>query len=557
MATGMQTGTGMRTGSAPLPTGARGPGGGNPILGKIMTIYGNLTMKQKIIGGVVIGVIVIALIAGSMYSKASAMVSLYDEQKLSPTDVKEITMKLTEMGITYVTGEGGAMIMVPPGVKNKAKMQLASYGLPLRALKKPEEGGMTPKTTEDKKYDRMVGLEAELTENIRQVEGVADVYVKLVKPDTAIYVNEETKPTTAAVMLKLQPNARLTTSQIKGIVHLVAFSVEGLDPKNVKVVDTKGFILNENPAIAGNSEDPSVMTSQQQDKKMAFERQLQQKVQGMLDSTLGPNKAKVVVDATLDFSTSEVEDYKVGGPGNTTGKVTEKEKVESELFTSAPGEKGTGGTQMSFKGTTSASDASNYKKEDKTLIYKYDQRKKRTVTPAGRVERITASVMVDNLKPDQVANITSLVKNAIGMDESRGDSITVASLPFNHQIFDDMRNDMMARPIPVAKNQGNPVNSQYLPYITGAFMLILLVPVLIFFLRQRSVQVEKSKLILATGPGATASDISDLISDKVGRSTVPPETKVNTTEQLEKLAKEKPTKVAELLKSTWLADKER
>jgi len=511
---------------------------------------------QKIIGGVVIGVLIIGAISISMYSKASAFVPLYDS-KLSPTDLKEITMKLTEMNIEYSTGEGGAVILVSPSIRNKARIQLASYGLPLRPIARPEEGGMTPKTAEDKKYERMRLLEGELTESIRQVEGVADAYVKIVRPEQD-YFNDQSRPTTAAVMLRLQPNARLTVSQIKGIVHLTAFSVEGLDPKNVKVVDTKGFILNDNPTIAGNGDDPGVVTSQQQDKKVAFEKHLQSKVQGMLDDVLGPNKAKVVVNATLDFSSSEVETYKVGGPSNTSGIVKEKEKIDTEMFTSNPGEKGGNASQMSFKGSTSAGDSSNYKKEGKTVIYKADQVKKRTVTPPGKVERITASVMVDNLKPDQVTKLTQAVKDAIGIDESRGDSVTVASLPFNHQVFDDLAQEMMARgPVAAARNTPSPVNGAMLPYLTGAVMIVLLLPVLVFMLRQRRVQTDKSKLILATGPGATASDISDLISDKVGRTSAPADTRVNTTEQLEKLAKEKPTKVAELLKSTWLAEKER
>lgn len=555
MATGTGMQTGMRTGSAPLPTGARpGPGGGTP-LAKVTQFFQGMSPKQKIIGGVVLAVIIIGAISFSMYSKASAFVPLYDT-KLAPSDVKEITMKLTEMNIEYEVGEGASGIMVPPAVRNKARIQLASYGLPKRQIGKGGEGdGLAPKTADDKRYERMQTLEGDLTESIRQVEGVADAYVKIVKPDTD-YFNNDQKPTTAAVMLRLQPGGKLTNSQIKGIVHLVAFSVEGLKPENVKVLDTKGFILNENPAIAGNGDDPSVMTSQQQDKKVSFENQLKTKVQGMLDEVLGPNKAKVVVNATLDFSSSETETLKVGGPGNTTGMVKEKEKVETELFTSAPGEKGGGGSQMSFKGSTNTGDNANYKKEDKTVIYKSDMVKKRTVTPPGRVERLTASVMVDNLKPDQVTKITSVVKDAIGADEARGDSVTVASMPFNNGFIEDMNYAMSNKP-PVAANKPNPINGSYLPYLTGAFMVVLLIPVLVFLARQKRVQTEKSKLILATGPGATASDISDLISDKVGRSTAPPDTRVNTTEQLEKLAKEKPTKVAELLKSTWLAEKER
>ena len=93
----------------------------------------------------------------------------------------------------------------------------------------------------------------------------------------------------------------------------------------------------------------------------------------------------------------------------------------------------------------------------------------------------------------------------------------------------------------------------------GVALLVLLIAV-IYMLRQKNVQTEQSRVLLNSGAmssTSTTSDISDLVSTKIGTSTLPTETKVNTTDTLEKLAKEKPTKVAELLKSTWLADKER
>jgi flagellar biosynthesis/type III secretory pathway M-ring protein FliF/YscJ len=100
---------------------------------------------------------------------------------------------------------------------------------------------------------------------------------------------------------------------------------------------------------------------------------------------------------------------------------------------------------------------------------------------------------------------------------------------------------------------------------SGLMLMAMLVPttillsiLTIFLLKQRRVQADRQGLVMTMGPGATTSDISDLLSDKIGRSTATTQTtRVNNTEQLEKLAKEKPTKVAELLKSTWLSDRER
>ncbi len=557
MATGIQTG--MRTGSAPMPTGTRGgapAGGGSPIQ-KMLQSLNSMSLKAKIIGGSIIGVLVCAVIAFAIISKNNEYVPLY-ETPLTETDVRQISEKLTQLNVPYSTTEGGKDILVAPSDRSRVRMQLAQYGLPLRKLTVPEQGGLTPQTPKQLEQMNLQLLQVELTESVRQIAGVADAFVKVVQPEQNLFASD-TAPATATVMLKMQPGVELTPSQVKGVVHLVAFSVEGLDPKNVKVVDTNGMILSDIPSISGDSNDPSILTGQQNDKKVAYEKELEKKVQAMLDSTLGPNKAKVAVNATLDFSSKVKESKVVGGVGNTSGEVVVKSKTSTETYTSDPNsDNPDGAVQMSFKGGAGDANA-NYTKTDKVEIKDVNQTVIKVQTPAGTLERLSCSVIVDNLKPDQVAKIQGIVKDAIGIDETRGDSITVASMPFNREAMSDEFAEMrkaMAAGSPAATSTSS-VSSEVMPIMAGAALLILLLIGVMYMVRQKSVQTEKSRLILSGGSNSTVSDISDLVSDKIGRSTLPAETKVNTSDTLEKLAKEKPTKVAELLKSTWLADKER
>ncbi len=554
MATGIQTG--MRTGSAPMPTGARGgapAGGGSPIQ-KFMQAIGAMSPKQKIIGGALIGLLLVAVVSFALYSKSSEYVPLYDTP-LSQTDVSQITAKLTQMNIPYKTTEGAKDILVSPSTKSAVKIKLAEYGLPLRQLNRSSDSGIAPKTREQIAADKVTDLEAELTESVRQIQGVADAYVKIAVAKEDLFDQNKEK-TKASVMLNLAPGIQLTVPQIKGIVHLVAFSVQGLEPGNVEVIDTQGIRLT-TPEILGNEDSPDVIVGGQLVKKADYESGLQKKVQSMLDKVLGQNKAVVTVDATLDFSNRVTESIVVGGAGNTDGKVVAKKKSVTERYTSDPeSSKNSGAAQMSFKGGASGDNA-NYSKEEVVEMVESNKVIKKVQTPAGTLQRLTASVMVDNLKPDQVANIEKIVKNSIGMDESRGDSIAVASMPF--AVGQDpsvvaMRNAMAAGP---RTHVNTGMNKAVTPAVAVAAMVILFMLAMIYMLRQKGVQTEKSRLILSGGSATTSSDISDLVSDKIGRSTLPADTKVNTSEQLEKLAKEKPTKVAELLKSTWLADKER
>jgi flagellar M-ring protein FliF len=475
---------------------------------------------------------------------------------LTETDVRQISEKLTEFGTKYSTSEGGKDILVAPSERSGIRMRLAQYGLPLRKLSIPEQGGLTPQTPKQIDANNLQLLQVDLTESVRQINGVADAYVKVVMPKDDSFSTEKA-PSTATVMLKLQPGITLTASQIKGVVHLIAFSVEGLDPKNVKVVDTNGMILSDIPSINDDQNDPSVLTGQQNDKKIAYEQELQKKVQAMLDSTLGPNKARVAVNATLDFSSKTKESKVVGGVGNTSGEVVVKSKTSTETYTSDPnsGDDSSGAVQMSFKGGSADANA-NYKKVDKTEIKDVNQTIIKVQTPAGTLERLSCSVLVDNLKPNQVAKIQGIVKDAIGIDETRGDSITVESMPFNRQNdeMNDMRAAMAAAPAvtaPANTNMGSVAT------VAGAGVIaILLVLAVVYMVRQKNVQTEQSRVLLGSNSiNSTTVDISDLTSTKNGTSTLPTETKVNTSETLEKLAKNQPTKVAELLKSTWLVDK--
>lgn len=166
------------------------------------------------------------------------------------------------------------------------------------------------------------------------------------------------------------------------------------------------------------------------DRKSQVEQNLKEKTQAILDEVLGSGKAKVAVDASIDSSASEVETYHAGGADNRQGQVKEKEKSKSESYQSDSGSKGD--LKEDKKGLVLKKNgigSTNYKKTESTVVYKVDQTKKREVTSPGGVERITASVVVDDMSPAEIEKLNALIKDAIGADESRGDSVTVVSIP--------------------------------------------------------------------------------------------------------------------------------
>jgi len=278
----------------------------------------------------------------------------------------------------------------------------------------------------------------------------------------------------------------------------------------------------------------------------------------MLDKVLGPGKSVFTVTADLDWSQREVSSESVGGPANPEGTVVMSEVRETETF-KAPKGSGSEMEQMSLNPSAAGAKGADYRHETVKRNTKTNRTVSRTVSAPGGIRRLTASVMVDNLREDQKAKVAGVVRDAIGFDAARGDSVTVESMPFANPSL--LRPELAGGYVPPAVGY-KPVpsaatNTRNLYAVALFPMALIMIMAALFLVKQRRVQTEKSRLMLATGPGATVNDISDLLSDKIGKSTPPPATRINSTEQLEKLAKEKPTKVAELLKSTWLAEKER
>jgi flagellar M-ring protein FliF len=556
-----------------LPTG-KGPAGGGGGLAKVMAQWQAMSTKMKIL---TVGSLVVVLLAGITFATVTAAnkpVPLYPTA-LTPSDVAEISRVLNEHNTPYSL-DGATKIMVHPGERSRIVGMLIGYGLPHRPLGNQDAnggGGMSPKTESEKKAAANQELQFELIDQLRQYDVVADAYVNIVPADDD-ELPQDRKPAKATVFLKLKPGSKPTATQIEAIVNLVAYSVNGLMPENVKVTDTTGFVWTgpdgkiaaRNPGAEGGGDG---FENENIALKKAYEKRYYDKIALALDPVLGHDKYTVTVDADLDFTQTKIESTSVGDPGG-NNSVTEVQKTEKEIYKNNPGGKSTpnAGPNKSAQQVSAGSSILQGKNGDDTnyekvrIETKTDNGKvaKTAVIPAGALKKVTATVAVDGkYDQQQMAGFQSLVSAAIGLDATRGDTASVVPLAFNRAIGGGAD---VADMLPAdAWNRHRPSSgATSIPLFVGMLIptTILLSVLAVFLLRQRKVTMDKSGLILATSNGSTTSDISDLLSDKIGRSTVQNQTtRANNTEQLEKLAKEKPTKVAELLKSTWLSDKER
>ncbi len=255
--------------------------------------------------------------------------------------------------------------------------------------------------------------------------------VHIVIPEESLF-KEDQKPVTASVILKLRGRGRLSAENVSAIVHLLASSVEGLEPEHVTVVDTRGRILSGQE----NTDNLIAMSTTQLEYKEKVEKYLSQKAQSMLDQVLGPGNAVVRVSADLNFKQVEktVEQY---DPDNT---VVRSEEIQ-EQSTPVSGDNNTTGEKARTTNTVT-----NYE-INKTIQH--------IVEDVGNITHLSVAVLVNNKKekittkdgtqqvktvprsPREIKTMEEIVKRAVGFRADRQDDISITNIDFSIPPLDE------------------------------------------------------------------------------------------------------------------------
>lgn len=379
--------------------------------------------------------------------------------KLTESDAAAIVTKLKELKVPYELADGGSTIKVPADKLYDVRLQLASQGLP--------KGGAVGFELFDKmsfgltdfaqKLNYQRALEGELARTIGSLSAVEDARVHIVIPQSELFVERE-NPTTASVVLRLKPGQELDARQTRGVVNLVSRSVEGLKPENVTVLDGNGVMLS-------GQDDKSLLsagaTSTQRDAQKGYERSVQQDIQAMLEQVLGPRKAVVRVSAALDWDQFESSSETYSPSGKPAQVRSTHELVERSA--TALGDGGFSTPSYPIDGRTPAGPVSpnatpattatpqvtpqalatptttagsvsdpKYERREVTNNYEISKLVEHTVKAPGSVKKLSVSVLLDGQLDDALTStITKVVTAAAGLDANRGDSVVVASLPFD------------------------------------------------------------------------------------------------------------------------------
>jgi flagellar M-ring protein FliF len=413
---------------------------------QIIDFSKKLNKKQKIVIGISIAVVILLISFLIVFN--STTTKKYDNyavlfENLKPKDAALIAQYLDKKQIPYIIPQDG-VIEVPKDKVQKLRIDIAAQGLPksgnigFELFDKNSFGA----TAFEEKIKYLRALEGELANTIESIDAVEEAKVNIALPKESVFVSKQIPPT-ASVMIKLKPNMILTPKQIKGIKYLVAAAVPKLKPENVKIIDQYGNLLGENDELTENNE----LLKTEMIYKKRLEKELENKIVSILAPVVG-GKDRVVAKVNLDIDFSKVKSHAtIYSPDNV---VRSEQTLEEEK--TGYGEKKVGGVPGAVsnigpvQGMKSNGIKNKYSKSETTTNYEISTTIKDTIAPLAKIKRVTAAVVVDgHYKKDkngkmvfvpldkiEIANITNLVKNVIGFDPKRGDSVSVSSFQFNN-----------------------------------------------------------------------------------------------------------------------------
>ncbi len=340
---------------------------------------------------------------------------------LTPTQVQDSVAELQSSGIDYQLANGGSAIEVATGDSAAARVALGDLTTTTGSVEGYEildrQGFMASSFRQRVDYQR--AIEGELARTIIAMDTVTSATVHLAIPEDRLFASDK-----ELVRASVLVSGALGQSTVTAIANLVASSVPGLDAANVTVADAAGRILTGR----GDTQTSDLQLEMQD----VYEMQLESAAESMLSIALGPGRAVVRVTADLNFDELESETVTY----STEEQATLRTQTMDEAFT---GDKtvplGTLGTaeDVTDAGTIAGDSGSAYIRKEQTSEYGVPSTRTVSKQAPGAVERLTVAVLVDETvdpAPDP-AVLGPLVAAAVGIDEARGDSIVVQTMPFD------------------------------------------------------------------------------------------------------------------------------
>lgn len=378
---------------------------------------------------------------------------------LADKDSAQVADALQKINTPYKVEAATGAILVPAERIYDLRLKLAGQGLPKGTaggfeMMQEQQGFGTSQFLEVARYQ--YALEGELARTITALANVQSARVHLALPKQSAFIRAKQEPT-ASVLVNLYAGRSLESGQVAAIVHLVASSIPNLGAQRVTVIDQQGRLLT-----GARDGQENGLSASQLEYTQRLEDSYVRRIEEILMPIMGAGKVKAQVAVDLDFTVTEQtqenyhnekplvrseqvkEDKTVSGANaiGVPGALSNQPPAEATLTQNSAATPGAGGVTASTESKTEAAPLNS--SSHTTRNYELNRTISHTRLANGAVRRISAAVVLDDkqvvddsgeatrtpLKPEEVERITGLVKEAVGFNEKRGDTVNVLNIAF-------------------------------------------------------------------------------------------------------------------------------
>ncbi len=364
---------------------------------------------------------------------------------LAAKDVMAVTDELQKIGVPFEMS-GTGTVRVPSDQIDQVKIKLASQGLPNSQgkgfeLLDQDQGFGTSQFMEKARYQR--ALEGELSRTISTIRNVENARVHLAVPKQNFFLRDKRKPS-ASVMLNLYAGRNIDEGQVAAIVHMVASSIPNLESEKVTVVDQRGRLLSMPDAGTEMG-----LSSSRFSHKKRLEAHLTAQIEKLITPIVGLGRIRAQVTTELDFTVTEQteESFSPDVAAIRSEQLRVEEVSDGSSIGGVPGALTNQPPEEARAETTLQATQGGNKRSNRqsTKNYELDRVISHVKLPGGRLKRLSVAVVVDDkqtvdeaggvtrqpLTEEELTRITTLVEQAVGFNQARGDTVSVINASFN------------------------------------------------------------------------------------------------------------------------------
>jgi flagellar M-ring protein FliF len=480
----------------------------------------SLSVRQRLTIAASAILVIVALSGFLHWNRERDFKPLYSN--LSSEDAGAVLSKLRESGIEYRIRDSDSTILVPSERVAELRLQMATAGIPKSGrigyeLFDKTNLGITD-FTEQVNYHRAV--EGELERSVMAISGVEQARVHVTFPKDSAFT-EDRQPAKASVMVKLKPGLKLSQQNAIAITQLVSSAVEGLAPESVSVMDMYANLLL-GPKKPGDGSEPSEELLQY---KSSMEHATLAKINSVLDPLLGSEKYRASVDMDCDLTSGE-QSEELFDPSHSV--ITNSQRSEEGSLSRDSG--GIPGTQSNLPRpiVRPGVQGGGVARRSENMAYETSRTVRRLKLPQGILRRMSVSVLVDQdvhwqvtgkgaaahaqrvieaPSPERMKTIQAIVAAAAGINPTRGDQLTVETLPFEATLTAEPPGTLSS-PAPSQPAPMKRLSPAVLGSIGGA-VLLLAALAFMFYRKRKTAQIGAPGMPVEIASGASRHALSE------------------------------------------------